>query len=441
MGLSMSPYIALFLVLLPRSSTGFLVVVPALGLSSGRGLGTIASQLHDAWRLEATSPTAAAQPEGVRSVERVPSIHPTAPSPSYLYRQVQRVEKFARLPVWPVWNGVLLWLVGNLLGSDAAAKLEHQITGRVCPNFYTYAETNPYVMLVHHCHSFSNADPLRFVQRTFFPEGFPAHPHRGFVTITYILHGGFVHRDSVGIRQSYGTLPHHRGKHTQWLTTGRGLLHEEMFDLTNSQGWLGNSRQELFQIWLNVPSRHKFDEPQTLLLGDDQTPVVAEDATSTTRVLAGTYQNRTAAAPTRSDLALFHVTLHEQGASWRFDVPKSHQTLFLYVRQGSLSALNSTSVDATATALIPAHSTAYFTSSGDSLTVTATASSGADFMVLSGAPIPEPCVASGSMVMTSNREIEQAYSDYQMGQFGSPWDHALSDEQWQRHVQQYRPPR
>jgi quercetin 2,3-dioxygenase len=294
---------------------------------------------------------------------------------------------------------------------------------------------------VHHCHSFSNADPLRFLQRTFFPEGFPAHPHRGFVTITYILHGGFVHRDSMGIRQSYGTLPHHGGQHTQWLTTGRGLLHEEMFDLTNSQGLLGNSRQELFQIWLNVPSRHKFDEPQSLLLGDrdDQTPVV-EDAMSTTRVIAGTYQNRTAAAPTLSDLALFHVTLHEQGSSWKFDVPKSHETLFIYVRQGSLSALNSTSKDATATATIPAHSTAYFTSSGSSLTVTATASPGADFMVLSGAPIPEPCVALGSMVMTNNREIEQAYSDYQMGQFGAPWDHTLSDEKWQHHVQQHGPP-
>jgi redox-sensitive bicupin YhaK (pirin superfamily) len=439
----MLPYtsIALFLVVVPRNSAGFDVVVPALGLSSGRRLGTIVPRRHEPWRLPASVP-AAAQPEGVRSVERVPSsIQPTVPYPP-LYRQVRRVEKFARLPVWPVWNGVFLWLVGNVLGAEAAAKLEHQITGRVCPNFFAYAETNPYVMLVHHCHSFSNADPLRFLQRTFFPEGFPAHPHRGFVTITYILHGGFVHRDSVGIRQSYGTLPHHRGKHTQWLTTGRGLLHEEMFDLTNSQGLLGNSRQELFQIWLNVPSRHKFDEPQSLLLGDsgDQTPLVEEDATSTTRVIAGTYQNRTAAAPTRSDLALFHVTLHKQGASWTFDVPKSHQTLFIYVRQGSLSALNSTSQDFTTTATIPAHSTAYFTSTGDSLTVTATASSGADFMVLSGAPIPEPCVASGSMVMTSHREIEQAYSDYQMGQFGVPWDHTLSDEQWQRHVQQHRPP-
>ena len=59
-----------------------------------------------------------------------------------------------------------------------AAKLEDAITGRVGPNFYQYRETSPWIMLVHHCHSFHAVDPLRYLQRTFFPEGFPAHPHR-----------------------------------------------------------------------------------------------------------------------------------------------------------------------------------------------------------------------------------------------------------------------
>ena len=95
------------------------------------------------------------------------------------YRRVRRLEKFSRLPVWPVWNGVFIWMVEKLLGQPIAARLEDRITGRVCPNFFTYSETNPFVMLVHHCHSFSALDPLRWIQRAFFPEGFPAHPHRG----------------------------------------------------------------------------------------------------------------------------------------------------------------------------------------------------------------------------------------------------------------------
>ena len=94
-------------------------------------------------------------------------------------RQVRRVQKYARLPVWPVWNGVFIWIVQKILGDETAARLEDAITGRVCPNFFEYTETSPFVMLVHHCHSFSPIDPLRFLQKSFFPEGFPAHPHRG----------------------------------------------------------------------------------------------------------------------------------------------------------------------------------------------------------------------------------------------------------------------
>ena len=84
-------------------------------------------------------------------------------------RGVRRLDKFARLPVWPVWSGVLIWLVGKVLGENVAARLEDQWTGRVCPNFFDYTETSPFVMLVHHCHSFAPWDPVRYIQRTFFP--------------------------------------------------------------------------------------------------------------------------------------------------------------------------------------------------------------------------------------------------------------------------------
>lgn len=342
------------------------------------------------------------------------------------------MEKFARLPVWPAWNGAFLWLIGNVLGYNNAAKVEDAITGRVCPNFYNYRETSPFIMLVHHCHSFAVWDPLRFCQRTFFPEGFPAHPHRGFVTITYIMHGGFVHRDSQGVKQAYGAeVARHGQKHTQWLTTGRGMLHEEMFDIAD-----GNSRQELYQIWLNVPAQYKMDEPRSILLGaSDETPVV-EDSTSKTLILAGRYRDRIAASPTVTDLALFHVTL-QPGITWSHPLPATYETAFVYLRKGSLFTDTSNAVSEIS--MVPVHHTAYFdTTSGDSITVAA-GPDGADFMFLAGVPIPEPCVASGSMVMTSDREIEQAYADYQMGKFGLPWDHNLSDGEWAQHVQRNGP--
>lgn len=359
-------------------------------------------------------------------------------------RRIRRVEQFARLPVWPAWNGALIWLVGRLLGVESAAKLEDAIGGRVCPNFYLYQETSPFVMLVHHCHAFHPLDPLRYFQRAaILPEGFPAHPHRGFVTITYILKGGFIHRDSTGVRQVYGAAAadkesdddRYGGKHTQWLVTGRGMLHEEMFDIQNRNNIFQSSRQELFQIWLNVPAAHKFDEPRSVLLGgDEDTPLVLDSETGAqTLVLAGRYQDATSAAPLQSDLALFHVTL-PPGATWAYDLPASFATAFLYLRKGSLMNNPGSSNDGDSSK-IPVHHTAYFDAAdGDCIQLTADAKDGADFMFLAGAPLREPCVASGSMVMTSSAEIEQAYRDYQAGLFGVPWDHKLSDAEWEQHV-------
>lgn len=103
-------------------------------------------------------------------------------------RTVERIEKFSRLPVWPVWNGVFLFFVSRVFGEEAAANLENAIGGRVCPNFFQSERTSPFIMLVHHRHSFAPWDPLRHLQRTFFPEGFPAHPHRGRCSFLTVIH-------------------------------------------------------------------------------------------------------------------------------------------------------------------------------------------------------------------------------------------------------------
>jgi redox-sensitive bicupin YhaK (pirin superfamily) len=334
-------------------------------------------------------------------------------------RRIRRIEKFSRLPVWPAWNGVLIWLVGRLLGQNMGAKLEDAIGGRVCPNFFEYTETTPFVMLVHHCHSFFALDPVRFLQRTFFPEGFPAHPHRGFITITYILQGGFTHRDSQGVKQSYGAdQERYNGKHTQWLVTGKGLQHEEMFDIHGL--W---SRQELYQIWLNIPASKKFDQPNSILLGGDiDTPHVVVVDGSETIVLAGSYRGHEAAAPCQTDLDILHVMV-QKGSSWSYQVPdRRYQTMFLYVRQGTLSVHGSK---------VNTHHTAFFEATGNIVEVRCH-DGNADFLFFAAVPLREPCVASGSMVMSSAAEIQQAYLDYERGRFGRPWDHKVSDEEWKK---------
>lgn len=360
----------------------------------------------------------------------------TISTPREKYRKVRQIKKYTRLPVWPAWNGVLLWLIGKVVGQERAAQLEDVITGRVCPNFFDeYTDgTSPFIMLVHHCHTFAPIDPLRAFQRLFFPEGFPAHPHRGFVTLTYFLQGGFRHRDSLGIEQVYGQgIGAQVTKHSQWLNTGAGILHEEMF---YQPAWWSWQRQELYQLWINLPSGYKMNAPSLLLMGDDQETPVIRNKGSVCRVLAGRYDETTMAqAPIASDLLVMHVEL-DAGTTWTYSVPASYETLVVYVRKGSLS-LTADADEPTTTKKIPVHHTAFFESTGDTLSLTATNDNRhADFLVLAGAPLREPVSAQGSMVMNYPDEINAAYRDYQLGLFGRPWPHTLQRDEWLSHVRE-----
>jgi redox-sensitive bicupin YhaK (pirin superfamily) len=410
---------------------------------------------------------------------------------STTFRQLVKVEKFARLPVWPAWNGVLIFLVSRVFGDQVGAQLEDAIGGRVCPNFFnqpqpprqpqqeeddnegmaTMVNTSPFIMLVHHRHSFFQWDPLRYFQRQFIlPEGFPAHPHRGFTTVTYFLKGGFTHRDSMGIQQAYGAKPSRHGPyHTQWLSTGAGLLHEEMFDFGGGENdWWTD--QELYQLWLNVPAREKMTPPVSYLLGGEESQESATPRVITTQqgrtttttetvVLAGTYQGQTSGAPVSpQDVSIFHVTC-QPGAIWEFTLPitttnnKKEQepyTCILYLRKGSLqvpkddsssfsSSSSSGSSSPAKNIVVPVHHTAYFEPIGSSATIRiqADATTGVDFMLLAGRPLQEPMAAQGSMVMNTDDEINVAYRDYQLGRMGRPWDHKLSDQEYHDHVQKY----
>lgn len=352
----------------------------------------------------------------------------TSSSSSTSLRRVARLEKFARLPVWPVWMGVLIFLVSRSLGNDWAAKLEDAVGGRVCPNFFQDTTTSPFIMLVHHRHSFAPWDPIRWIQTKFIlPEGFPAHPHRGFTTLTYFLKGGFRHRDSLGIQQDYGQVTTTRTtksstemKHSQWLFTGAGLLHEEMFN--------ADAQQELYQLWINVPSQYKLDPPDVRLLGETECPrIMVPGSSSETIVLAGEYQGQKASAPIMSDLAILHVRIESTGGTWIYkDIPSSFETIVLYIRQGSCTIDN---------VEIPVHHTAYCEPIGSTLRVDS--KNGVDFLLLAGAPIREPVAAQGSMVMNTQGQIQEAYRDYQLGLMGMPWSHELSNEDWQQHVAKY----
>ncbi len=365
----------------------------------------------------------------------------SAPPQTSTKRGVARIEKFARLPVWPVWQGVFLFFASRIFGEEVAAGWENRIGGRVCPNFFTAEATSPFVLLVHHRHSFSNWDPVKYIQQTFFPEGFPSHPHRGFITVTYCLKGGMIHRDSLGIKQSYGAEKRHDSKHVQWLTAGAGIQHEEMWDIEPDEQdegkWLWSSSQELYQLWINMPSGYKMSKPNAELLEahpvdssssspipDHTTPIVKEnnDATTTT-VIAGDYKGIRAPIDCPTNVSMMRVQLSKD-SSWTHSIPSSHETAIIYVRKGSIQI---------GSQRIPPHYTVYLTSQGEELSIQSLEGE-ADILLLSGEPLREPIASQGSMVMNTQPEIQQAYLDYQLGKMGRPWSEQLSDEEWQQHV-------
>jgi redox-sensitive bicupin YhaK (pirin superfamily) len=352
--------------------------------------------------------------------QAVASISPRqSPTPQYI-RSIIKTEKNPRLPVWPVLNGVFLFFLG-LISPKLSATLEDTITGRVCP---MPIDKSPFVLLVHHVHSFAAWDPVRFIQRKLIlPEGFPSHPHRGFVTLTFILDGAFVHRDSLGDRQVYGRSDKESNNqpHSQWLNTGAGVLHEEMFV---NEGW--STRQELFQLWINCPRLKKYNAPFSMLLGNDEntTPTVVQEK-SKTLVLAGCYQNQCSAAPIDSELAVYYVSM-EPNAMWTCD-SDTMMTAMVYVRQGSL-VCDDTSIEP--------HSMSYFDGQPGKIRLQTT-NEPATFLFLAGQPLGEPVVQQGSFVLNSHDEINRVYADYQAGNFGQPWDHKLSDDEWKQHVQKY----
>lgn len=368
------------------------------------------------------------------------TIQSNTPPQTSTKRSVARIEKFARLPVWPVWQGVFLFFASKIFGEEVAAGWENKIGGRVCPNFFTAEATSPFVLLVHHRHSFSNWDPVKYIQQTFFPEGFPSHPHRGFITVTYCLKGGMIHRDSLGIKQSYGAEKRHDSKHVQWLTAGAGIQHEEMWDIEPDEQdegkWLWSSSQELYQLWINMPSDYKMSKPNAELLEahqvasasspipDHTTPIVKEnnDATTTT-VVAGDYKGIRAPIECPTNVSMMRVQLSKD-SSWTHSIPSSHETAIIYVRKGSIQI---------GTQRIPPHYTVYLTSQGEELSIQSLEGE-ADILLLSGEPLREPIASQGSMVMNSPAEIQQAYLDYQLGKMGMPWSEKLSDEEWQQHV-------
>jgi redox-sensitive bicupin YhaK (pirin superfamily) len=226
--------------------------------------------------------------------------------------------------------------------------------------------------------------------------GFPYHPHRGIETVTFVRTGEVQHRDSLGHRGSIGAGD------IQWMTSGSGILHEEMPQV-RPEGIGG------LQLWLNLPAREKMTRPKYRDLTSAHLPETALAGGARARVIAGDAEGGRLVGPVEG-LAVapkfLDVTLPE-GATFRELVPRGH-TAFAYVDHGRVR-VGPDGRDVRAPALVVF---------GDGDLVEATgAAGGGRFLLAAARPLGEPIARHGPFVMNTRDEIEEALRDLRTGHF------------------------
>lgn len=251
---------------------------------------------------------------------------------------------------------------------------------------------DPFLML----DEFYSDDPRDYLA------GFPAHPHRGFETVTYMLDGHMRHEDHLGNRGDLGPGD------VQWMTAARGIIHSEMPQQTEG-------RMRGFQLWLNLPAREKMKPAWYRDVPAAEIPLVSLAPGGTVKVIAGTLalQGRATTGPINgpasriaTDPLYLDVRL-PPGAELVVPVTPGHNA-FLYVYEGGAQ------VGAVASARALPRRAAGILSDGDSVRIAA-GDQGVMLLLLAARPLREPVVQYGPFVMNTREEIEQAVADYRDG--------------------------
>ena len=247
-------------------------------------------------------------------------------------------------------------------------------------------QTDPFLMF----DAFGSSNPNDYIA------GFPAHPHRGFETITYMLEGHMRHEDHLG---NVGELT--QGG-VQWMIAGKGVIHSEMPQ--QKEG-----RMYGFQLWLNLPAKDKMQPagyrdydaaeiPEANLAEGVRARVIAGELNSPEQKIKGAVQRPV------TDPQLYDLHINAQREQ-RFSVPEGHRVL-LYAYKGDVLVGEDKKV-------IKSGELGWLSETGD---VLLSATSDASVLVVAGRPLNEPIAHYGPFVMNTPEEIQQAIRDYQNDQ-------------------------
>ena len=268
-------------------------------------------------------------------------------------------------------------IIFPILSSDGAGvKLKRSIG--VEPNYF-----DPFLML----------DEFGSENKDDYIGGFPAHPHRGIETVTYMLSGEFEHKDSTGGkgRMTAGDV--------QWMKTGSGIIHSEM-------PVMREGRLHGFQLWINMPAKLKMTKPEYIYI-DSKKMSIYNDQDKRVRVIAGKFEKVEGPVKKHNVEPIYLDVDLKEKKEFNYILPKNHNS-FIYLIEGEIKVgkkLHNDTKDSTLIILTKGHNLKVF------------AKKKTKFLLISGKPIGEKIARGGPFVMNTKHEIEQAIKDYQTGNF------------------------
>ena len=266
---------------------------------------------------------------------------------------------------------------------------------------------DPFLML----DDFRNDDPSRY------QAGFPWHPHRGIETITYVLKGQVEHQDSLG---NHGILG---PGSVQWMTAGRGIIHQEM-PAGDSAGQMHG-----FQLWANLPSSLKMTAPRYQDVEGKDVPELTDDDGTHVRVIIGDFWGKKGPVDGIAADPLYLDVSVPAGKTKRLKVD-TYRNSFAYIFEGSASFADASAPTGVLLEKevmgeelnirdLSGNRTLVRFSSGDEISVTA-GPQGVRFLLIAGAPIQEPVAWHGPIVMNTQAELRQAFTELNNGTFIKP---------------------
>jgi len=222
----------------------------------------------------------------------------------------------------------------------------------------------------------------------------PAHPHRGFMPITFMYEGAVEHGDSLGNTKVIGN------DEVQWINAGRGIIHSEK---TGKEFAKTGGRFHGIQLWINLPASEKMKTPSYQPITKEEIVLIEKDGVQF-RLVSGKYDGKK--GPANSDVLTAMIRM-KADSSYSLSLPKSND-VFLYVLEGD--------VEVNSEKTLQRFDLASFNHSNEAILLAA--KSDCALLLGAGEPINEPLVSHGPFVMNTQTEIMEAMRDYQNGKMG-----------------------